>query len=81
MIALIASKKTVLGPFVQVVRWLSKSCTMGDQEYGVSNGDEQYQQQETYEEQGQQQVEAGSGDGPLNPGDKINASKNDDDER
>ena len=54
---------------------------MGDQEYGVSNGDEQYQQQETYEEQGQQQIEAGSGDGPLNPGDKINASKNDDDER
>ena len=71
----------MLGPFVHVLRWSNKSCTMGDQEYGVSNGDEQYQQQETYEEQGQQQIEAGSGDGPLNPGDKINASKNDDDER
>ena len=67
--------------FVRIRRRLSSLYTMGDQEYGVSNGDEQYQQQETYQEQPLQQTESGSGDGPLNPGDKINASKNDDDER
>ena len=49
---------------------------MAEEEYGAANGNGQYEQ--TYEEQ--PVVDAGAGDAAT-PGDRINASKNDDDDR
>ena len=56
----------------------------GEEYAEATNGDQQYSaDQATYEQPGyEQQQESGEGDTAIsNPGDRINASKNDDDER